>query len=118
MADSQQNLHKVTFQWLSQLGADTYIVEVSTNPIFTSPEFVSSAITARPSPAGQTVSLTVNETLYTLFRTVPSTQPIYWRVGARAAGDTPGPVPPTGRPSSRYIYSEINAFRPVAPIVP
>lgn len=118
VADSSQNLHRITFQWLSQLGADTYVVEVSTNPIFSSPEFVSSTITARPSPAGQTVSYTVNETLYGLFRNIPNTQLVYWRVGARAAGDSPGPVPPTGRPNQRYIYSEINAFRPLAPAVP
>jgi hypothetical protein len=112
-----QNLHKVVFQWRSLLGADSYILEVSTNPTFSSPEYVSNVVTAAPSPAGQIVSITVNETLYALFRNVPGTQSIYWRVGARAAGDTPGPVPPAGRPDYRYIYSEINSFHPIAAVL-
>lgn len=112
MTGSQQNLHDVTFEWLSKRGADVYIVEASTDPTFRNPEYVSSPVTFA-SLEGQTVRLEVHESLYNLFRSVPSDQQIWWRVGARATGDDPGPIPPPGRSSMRYIYSEVNYFYPV-----
>lgn len=118
VANTTQDLNKVTFQWQSLLGADTYIVEASTDPTFSNPQFISSTVTFLPRPAGQTVTLVVSTTLFTLFKNVPNTTPIYWRVGARTAGDSPGPVPPPGRANYRYIYSEPSSFLPVAPVGP
>ncbi len=112
LTGSQQNLHKVTFEWLSKRGADTYIVEASTDPTFRNPEFVSRPISFS-SVEGQLVRLEVTTSLYNLFQMLPSEQPIWWRVGARASTDSPGPIPANGRENMRYIYSEINHFYPV-----
>ena len=112
LAGSQQNLHKVVFEWLSRLGADVYIIEASIDPTFRNPEYVSNPVTFA-SLGGQPIRLEVSESLYNLFRSVPPDQPIWWRVGARASGDDPGPVPAPGRPGTRYIYSQPSHFYPV-----
>ncbi|MEN6521410.1 MAG: CsgG/HfaB family protein [Armatimonadota bacterium] len=111
-AGSQQNLQKVTFEWLSRRGADVYIVEVSSDPTFQNPEYVSSPVYYSPAADGQTVRLVVSASLYNLFSSTTSDQPIWWRVGMRASGDSPGPIPASGRSSMRYLYSEINSFYP------
>lgn len=110
---SQQNLHRVTFEWLSKRGADTYIVEASDDPLFRDPEYVSNPVTFSPGSDGQPVRLEVSEALFNMFRTLTSDEPIYWRVGARASIDNPGPIPAEGRSNMRYIYSEVSRFFPV-----
>ncbi|MEN6370892.1 MAG: CsgG/HfaB family protein [Armatimonadota bacterium] len=111
-AGSQQNLQKVTFEWLSRRGADVYVVEASSDPTFQHPEYVSSPVYYSPAADGQTVRLVVSASLYNLFSSATSDQPIWWRVGMRSSGDSPGPIPPSGRSSMRYLYSEINSFYP------
>lgn len=113
LSGSQVNLHRVTFEWLSRRGADTYVVEASTDPLFRNPEYVSGRVTFSPGMDGQPVRLEVTEALYNLFKSVSSETPIYWRVGARASSDSPGPIPADGRSSMRYIYSEVSQFYPV-----
>jgi hypothetical protein len=97
------SLQKVTFQWFSQEGADTYVIQISTNPTFSNPEYVSSEVKSSPSPAGQTVTLTVTDTLFTKFGTLLPKTPIFWRVGQNASIDNPGPV-------GGYIWSENGMF--------
>lgn len=111
-AGSQQNLQKVTFEWLSRRGADVYIVEASLDPTFQSPEYVSNPVYYSPASDGQAVRLVVISALQNLFQNTPSDQTIWWRVGMRASGDTPGPIPANGRSNMRYLYSEINQFYP------
>jgi curli biogenesis system outer membrane secretion channel CsgG len=111
---NQQNLQKVTFEWLSRKGADTYIVEASIDPTFrdASSMFVSNPIAFSPAADGQTVRLEVAAALYNRFRSISIDQRIYWRVGARSSVDRPGPIPADGRPDYRYIYSEVSYFLP------
>lgn len=113
LSGSQQNLHKVTFEWLSRRGADTYIVEASIDPLFRNPEFVSDPVPFSPIQNGQPVRIEISEKLYTVFRNVSSDREIWWRVGARSSGDSPGPIPPPGRPNMRYVYSESSRFYPI-----
>ncbi|MBI2843377.1 MAG: hypothetical protein HYX78_08250 [Armatimonadetes bacterium] len=112
-AMSQQNLQQVTFEWLSRRGADTYVVEASTNSTFSNPEYVSSPVYFSPLSDGQPVRLEAKSALASKFSNVSSDQPIWWRVGARASTDRPGPIPADGRSNMRYVYSEISRFYPV-----
>lgn len=111
-AGSQQNLNKVTFEWLSRRGADVYVIEVSSDPTFQNPEYVSNQVYYSPAADGQSVRQVV-QSLQSLFRDYPSDKPIWWRIGMRASTDQPGPIPANGRSNMRYIYSEINQFYPV-----
>lgn len=109
---TQVDLRDVTFEWLSRAGMDTYIVETSLDPTFSNPEYVSTQIRFSPSLDGQTVSLK-NVNLSSVYPSVTADTIIWWRVGCRASTDSPGPIPPPGRPSMRYIYSEPSSFSPV-----
>jgi hypothetical protein len=111
LGGSQQNLHDVTFEWLSKRGADAYVIEVSTDPTFRQSLYVSEVVPFASSE-GQSVRLQVKEALYSMFREVPSSQQIWWRIGARSTLDQPGPIPPAGRSNMRYIYSEVGYFYP------
>jgi len=113
LQSSQQNLHSVTFEWLSRRGADEYRIEVSSDPTFLDPEYVSQPIYHASTSDGQPIRFVVKESLFTLFQSASSDQPIWWRIGARARGDKPGPIAADGRSNMRYIYSEINHFYPV-----
>jgi hypothetical protein len=116
ISGSQQNLHNVTFEWLSRRGADIYTVEASTDPMFRNPEYISNTVTYSAASDGQPIRLQVSEALYSLNQAqmhISSDTPIWWRVGARSSSDSPGPIPADGRSSMRYIYSEASRFYPV-----
>jgi hypothetical protein len=87
-----------------------YVLQVSDRPNFprdrtiTLDPFVEQAV-----PGGGTVSTSVYDTS-TFF---PGSTLVYWRIGARALGDEPGPVADAS--GQRYIFSGVRRFRRTPP---
>lgn len=128
------DLSNVTFTWFSRTGADTFQVEVSTDPTFKNRNLI--AILGRPlSTAPLTDGVQQNlgpinlmnnavlrrdRTFLDFVNQVPGApKPIlYWRVGGRNSGDRPGPVHWISRRHDdrdntfRFIYSLPRSFSP------
>ncbi|MGQ9542208.1 MAG: hypothetical protein ACUVTY_14110 [Armatimonadota bacterium] len=104
------NLSSVSFEFQAVPGAQAYIVEVSTDPIFRdkSVSFYTNEVML---PAGATVTIR-NVDLRARFA---GAQRLYWRAGARNINDSPGPAswPGDSREQYRYIWSEAFSFTPV-----
>jgi hypothetical protein len=139
------NVSQFTPQFTSRNGADVYQVEVSTDRTFSNPSLIAryQIISSAPNADGvaQTVQnpidLTVSTELLrdTAFRTFVTdagcqgtgtgvTAPsLYYRVGARHDGDTPGPIhaisqnPSDPDKTFRFVYSQVFSFIP-APLPP
>jgi len=105
---SDVDLNNVDFTWTTVSGANEYIVEatVGSDTRFKSPRFVSSPAYWPPATAGESLSIE-DQNIGALFSDVPEGGRIYWRVGAKNNGDTPGPPK---SPVRRYIYSGIQSF--------
>jgi len=119
--DDQVDLRKVNFHWRTRRGADRYCIEVSEEPNFTAAlRFWSmpDAVQTDPGSDGVWVNKQVVQQLYDVFYK-PAIQTLYWRVGARNSGDNPGPKPPPGRPTARWIFGQAKTFTTVeSPPVP
>lgn len=102
----------VTFEWRSVLGADTYIVEVATDPAFRNVVYRSGEVQASRFSEGQPVLLE-NVSLSANLVGVSPDATLYWRVGARQSMDDPGPVPDPAT-GLRFVYGETSQFRSVA----
>lgn len=132
------NIRDITFRWQSRAGATEFQVEISTVPNFTdrtriailplvnstapftdnveqstslpSPDFLLTNTALRRDPVFRTYADAVLSGQGTSGVTIPT---LYWRVGARNAGDRPGPVHAFSnnhRDSDRtfrFIYSNI-----------
>lgn len=96
----------VRFTWLSTEGANAYRVQVSTDPTFPRERtFVSNEIlttVAGGSPLS-TDRINLETALLNRLGLVGQRVPLYWRVGARNLGDSPGPVPDAS--GLRYVWS-------------
>lgn len=116
------DLSNVTFEWRGSQGADTYVIEVSSDSWF-SRDKTWVDVVYRPTAQDGTLytqtytnvlrnnsvspAITVPE-----LRDVPPGGTVYWRVGARNRIDSPGPFPAgglhalaSGPKNTRYIYS-------------
>jgi len=132
------NIRDITFRWQSRTGATEFQVEISTVPNFTdrtriailpivlstapfadnveqntslpSPDFLLTNTALRRDPVFRTYADAILSGQGTSGVTIPT---LYWRVGARNAGDRPGPVHAFSnnhRDSDRtfrFIYSNI-----------
>jgi hypothetical protein len=128
------NLTSAVFTWLTRAGADTYVLELSSDRTFMNRNaitqlgpFFSTSTNAEgiimPQPATP-INLSTNEILrrdplfLAFVNRVPGAQrPTVWfRVGARNSVDQPGPVDWFKRQGAdkqfRYIYSEPRSFTP------
>ncbi|MHB1457845.1 MAG: hypothetical protein ACYC0V_13125 [Armatimonadota bacterium] len=123
------DLSEATFQWLGTLGADTYVIELCPFPDFRrSATWVQQYFQPTPQdlmPFSRSIGYTnVSDALgikawiadMQKIGKLTITDPVvYWRVGARAMNDTPGPYPTgdanaqvSGPKNTRYIYSDPN----------
>lgn len=110
------DLRDITFTFNGSPGADMYVIEVSPDPTFPRAKtWVNSFYQATPA-SGSAIEISrtfVNKlSVATEFGTLAPETPLYWRVGARYSGDTPGPYPAgpipqkDGPKNTRYIYSD------------
>jgi hypothetical protein len=130
------NIQSATFSWLSRAGADTYVLEFSTdrtfmnrNLVFQVPtQFFSPSVTAEGAiiAVSAPIDLSTNATLKrdVIFNNFVNRVPgagrptIYWRVGGRNNQDSPGPVhwfsrnPKDSDRTFRFIYSQVRSFTP------
>lgn len=114
------DLSNVTFQWQGSRSADSdvsYVIEVAPDQSFVrSATWVSGPIRFNTSQDGQLFTKTFTNILNTSpeLKNIPADSTLYWRVGARATSDTPGPYPAGnglnarngGPKSTRYIYND------------
>jgi hypothetical protein len=135
------NLTGATFTWLTRAGADTYVLEVSPDRTFMNRSliqqfgpFFSTSVSAEgvimPQPATPinlttSVILRKDPAFLAFINRVPGAgRPTLWfRVGARNSGDSPGPVDWFKRQGAdktfRYIYSDSRSVtRDVLPTHP
>ncbi|HZO86936.1 MAG TPA: hypothetical protein VFB38_01255, partial [Chthonomonadaceae bacterium] len=121
--------------WTSQIGADVFQVEISTDRTFSNPSRIfriGPIFSTAPNAAGvtqrlpSTVNLTtatelLNDTAFANFVTnAATTNPpqLFWRVGARHDSDQPGPVnwvsrnPKDADRTFRFVYSPVQSFTP------
>ncbi len=109
-------LTNILFEWGASVGADTYRLEVSTSVGFErSKTWCSPDIRKIAGPFQLAVT---NELANAAeFAGVQAGQTLYWRVGAKKMGDSPGPVPAikdgnkasaaaSGPKNTRFIYSD------------
>jgi hypothetical protein len=99
----------INFQFNSREGADTYIIQVSASPTFSSPEYTSPII--QFSRYSDSVPISFHsDNVSGLFNGVTGNTPMWWRVGARNSLDNPGPVANMGLPNMNYLFSEPSTF--------
>jgi hypothetical protein len=99
----------IPFQFNSRRGADTYIIQVSTSPTFSAPEYTSPIIAF--SPATENVSVLFNTgNISSQFGLVTTGTQLWWRVGARNSQDRPGPVANMGKANMNFLFSEPSSF--------
>jgi hypothetical protein len=101
------DLRTVSFSWESVLGANAYVVELSTDITFNNRNAIKVVAEVNTAQFGGIVSTTILD-LRSLF---PNATKLYWRVGAKNLGDNPGPVP--DRIGKRYVFSLPFEFTPV-----
>ncbi len=109
------DLSNVVFQWGGSGGADQYVVEVSTSPMFVRDQtWVGKVFNkGRTSTDGTLISERFTNVLNNApeLASLPVGTTLYWRVGARCSQDTPGPVPSgpspqfSGEKATRFIYT-------------
>ena len=99
----------INFQFNSRQGADTYIIQVSTSPIFTAPEFTSSIIQYSPAIDNATILFDSGD-ISALFGALTEGTQLWWRVGARNSLDRPGPLPNLGRANMNFLFSDPSNF--------
>jgi hypothetical protein len=113
------NLDTVLFEWTRVAGADTYVIEVSTDRTFPADHTVrGDAIFATGSSATMSSRLTgVGSQPSNLFRNW--TGPLYWRVGARYTHDQFPPIDGRGN-AVQYVFGTPRSFEalelPPAPV--
>jgi len=98
----------ITFQWKARRGADSYIIQISSSPSFLQPEYTSPVVSYRADASDDEILppyLTTD--IGNALDNIPDEAPVWWRVGARYSGDSPGPIPVS---SSRYLFSEASSF--------
>jgi hypothetical protein len=105
------NLDTTLFQWEAVAGADTYVIELSTDRDFAPANTLRSEQILMNATAGQSVTHrfvgTGGQSPAQLFANVRA--PIYWRVGARASDDAFLPVDGGGRQVD-YVFSLERSF--------
>lgn len=102
----------IFFQFRNRLGADTYIVQISTSPMFTSPEFTSPQIHFSPNVPDSTslISFTTGN-ISSYFGAIPANgTTVWWRVGARSSLDSPGPLKTLAGNNPLFLYSDSSTF--------
>jgi len=131
---SNVDLSNVTFTWFSRTGADTFQVEVSTDPTFKNRNLIAvlgRVFSTAPLAEGVQqnlgpVNLLTNAALkrdktFADFVNQVAGAPkptLYWRVGGRNSQDRPGPVHWISRRHNdpdntfRFIYSQPRSFTP------
>ena len=105
----------ITFSFLSVIGADTYVVDFSSDPNF------AHKVTLTPSPittstAGNIELTYPNVDVLKLFPNI-SGSTVYFRIGARNSGDSPGPIidardypNPDIKGNASYVYTTTGSF--------
>ena len=109
------DLRKVTFSWKSTRGADRYCIQVSEDANFSGVlRFweLPDAVETSAQSSGVLLTKQIVQQLQDIFYRTDR-QTLYWRVGAKNAGDVPGPKPPPGSPNSRWIFSYAQQFTTV-----
>ena len=103
----------VRFDWEGSKGANEYVIEICPNPNFTRNEtWVGHSPIQFTDTEGKPRYATFDLSAASELENVAEESTLYWRVGARNSGDTPGPYPAgpstqaSGAKSTRYIYSE------------
>lgn len=104
----------VSFNWEGSRGANEYVIEVCPNLNFTRNETWVGHKTQVTPTEGMLLYATFDLSAASELENVAEESTLYWRVGARNSGDTPGPYPgpagpstqASGAKSTRYIYSE------------
>jgi len=100
----------ITFQWKARSGADSYIIQISSSPTFVQPEYTSPVISFSPNASDDDLIPPYLATdIGTALDNIPGETLVYWRVGARYSGDSPGPMP-VGPSRVRYLFSEASSF--------
>lgn len=99
----------VSFQFNSRMGADDYIIQLSTSPIFSAPEYTSPVVKSSPDADNVPISFDTNN-VSALFSNAQAGSRLWWRVGVRNSHDSPGPVPNMGKPDMTFLFSEPNSF--------
>lgn len=89
----------VQFAFTATAGAQQYAVEISTSPAFQNRSTMRVVARVESVLPGTISTDPVN--ISTVF---PGVQRLYWRAGARNAGDNPGPVPDAL--NERYVWSQ------------
>lgn len=129
---ANQNIASLVLNWNSRRGADVFVVEISPDRTFSSPNLIhQTALLFSSAPnsdaVAQSVTLDIrNSTALRRYRPfldfvtgASSTPPVlFWRVGARNSGDRPGPVHFFSKNNKdrntnfRFIYSDARSFTP------
>lgn len=126
------DLSDATFQWFGTVGADTYVIELCPFPdfrrsaTFVKQFFQPTNLDSTTTPFTRTIGFTPTSDPDGLRAFITDMQRIgkltvadpvvYWRVGAKASSDFPGPYPTgdanaqaSGAKNTRYIYSDPNS---------
>ncbi len=124
------NINSITFNFSNPTGADTFQVELSTDPTFKNRNLIAIFPVGIPSTSltltgiSGNGALRNNPTFLAFVNTTTTTSPrVFWRVGARRDSDRPGPVDFITRNHTvsdrtfRLIYSNPSSFT-FAPLPP
>ncbi len=106
------NLDTQLFEWEAVQGADTYVIELSTDRTFPAKQTVRSSDILVRAAAGTTIARTFvqggGQSPSDLFANW--TAPIYWRVGARSSLDQYLPIDISGH-ESKFVFGTERSFQ-------
>ncbi len=95
VGDESVDLNSVDFTFTAPVGANTYAVQVSTDPAFRT-----NVLELGPFVEVKSGNVTLRkQNLAQRFRNVPASQSLYWRVGARSSADSL-------TPKNNYVWTE------------
>jgi hypothetical protein len=99
----------VNFQFYSRRGADSYVIQISTSPLFSAPEYTSPIVHFGQDADNIPISFSSGN-ISNLLSNLPGDTQLWWRVGARNSHDNPGPLPYCGNPGMTFLFSEPSSF--------
>ncbi|MDO8587266.1 MAG: S8 family peptidase [Armatimonadota bacterium] len=108
--DDEKSLRDgILFEFMSRRGADNYIIEISSSPMFSSPEYTSPIIPYSGIFDDERITFFTGNISGYLSGTYPG-QRLWWRVGARNSIDDPGPMPAGGNENRLFLFSQPSTF--------
>lgn len=103
-ASQERNLSSVSFTFATVRGANQYVIELADNPTFNNKKSLLPPLRFTYNPGGSTPSGTFD--IRSSFPNAEDGDVIFYRIGARNATDSPGPLP-TGVPNGdNWVYSD------------